>query len=128
MSKIIKSYGTMLILFLVGCGQENNKGGLAVPPAGFTADAKQGGQLFKENCARCHGVEGKGTNQGPPLVHIIYEPSHHSDLAFYMAIQNGVQSHHWQFGNMPSIPGVNPEQAGHIVAYIRMEQQKAGIK
>ena len=37
----------------------------------------------------------------PPLVHKLYEPGHHSDMAFIMAAKNGVRSHHWRFGNMP---------------------------
>ena len=34
-----------------------------------------------EQCATCHGADlkgsDKGSNQGPPLLHKIYEPSHH---------------------------------------------------
>jgi hypothetical protein len=29
---------------------------------------------------------------------------------------------------MPAIPGVSPEDVGHIVAYVRQEQRLAGIK
>ena len=41
-----------------------------------------------------------------PLVHKIYEPSHHSDMAFVLAAKNGVRSHHWNFGNMPPVKGL----------------------
>jgi hypothetical protein len=44
-----------------------------------------------------------------------------------MAVNKGVRQHHWQFGNMPPITGVSPEEGGHIVAYVREEQRKVGI-
>ena len=61
---------------------------------------------FTANCAACHGSRGVGTKQGPPLVHKIYEPNHHADVAFQRAAENGVRAHHWEFGNMPKIEGV----------------------
>lgn len=98
-----------------------------LPAPGFVADAKQGSQLFLANCARCHGAVGKGTDQGPPLVHPVYRPGHHADLTFHWAVSRGIKQHHWQFGNMPPLPGVSPEEVGHIIAYVRAEQRKAGI-
>ena len=50
----------------------------------------QGKTLFEQNCSVCHGPAGDGTVQGPPLVHIIYEPNHHADAAFILAARNGV--------------------------------------
>ncbi len=46
---------------------------------------KAGEERFNDLCARCHGMAGRGTNMGPPLVHKIYEPSHHADFAFMRA-------------------------------------------
>ena len=43
----------------------------------------QGKELFAQNCSVCHGPAGDGTTQGPPLVHIIYEPNHHADAALH---------------------------------------------
>ena len=87
----------------------------------------QGEGLFNNNCARCHGPQGSGTNQGPPLVHKIYEPSHHADFAFQRAAAQGVRAHHWEFGNMPKIEGVTPEDVTEITRYIRWLQQQVGI-
>lgn len=42
----------------------------------------------------CHGENGRGTRVGPPLVHKIYEPSHHGDGAFGRAVRQGVVAHH----------------------------------
>lgn len=99
-----------------------------IPPEGFETDPHRGRQLFVANCAQCHGADALGTDQGPPLIHRIYEPSHHSDLAFYIAMARGVHQHHWEFGDMPPIPAVDGEDAAHIIAWIRQEQRAAGIQ
>ena len=74
------------------------------------------------------GPAGDGTTQGPPLVHIIYEPNHHADVAFLLAARNGVQAHHWRFGDMPPVPGVTDEIVLEIVGYIRWLQRQVGIE
>lgn len=101
---------------------------LHLPGPDFVADIARGKQLFAANCARCHGVAGRGTDQGPPLVDQTYRPSHHGDLVFHMAVKNGARQHHWGFGDMPPVPGLSPEDVGHIIAYVRAEQRKAGIR
>ena len=68
-----------------------------------------------------------GTDQGPPLVHKLYEPGHHTDAAFYRAATQGVVSHHWSFGNMPPVPGVSRRSVTKIVAYVRALQRANGI-
>lgn len=83
---------------------------------------------FDANCALCHGINGAGgTGKGPPLIHAIYNPGHHSDAAFYYAAANGVRQHHWLFGNMPPQPQVSEGQMAGIVAYIRELQVANGI-
>ncbi|MBE0509834.1 MAG: cytochrome c [Chromatiales bacterium] len=98
-----------------------------IPPQGFVTDLQRGQQLFVANCAQCHGTDARGSDKGPPLIHRIYEPSHHSDLAFYFAVSRGTHQHHWNFGNMPPVPGVNGEDAAHIIAWVRQQQRAAGI-
>jgi len=118
-----------IIIFFTACQSEQGSvsSGPWIPPKTFVADPVLGQKIFAKHCAKCHGRGGKGTDKGPPFVHKVYEPSHHSDVAFYMAIRNGVQAHHWSFGNMPPVPMVSAEQAGHIVAYVRKLQRNAGI-
>jgi mono/diheme cytochrome c family protein len=99
-----------------------------IPPETFEPDAATGSSLFAAHCAVCHGPEALGTEQGPPLIHRIYEPSHHSNLAFYRAIALGVHQHHWEFGDMPPVPGVSGEDAAYIISWIRQQQQLAGIQ
>jgi len=93
----------------------------------LTAAAKRGERVFAANCAVCHGKNAAGSNSGPPLVHMIYEPSHHGDGSFISAVQNGVRQHHWNYGNMPRQPSISSRQAGQIITYVRELQRANGI-
>ena len=96
--------------------------GVAVPPELQAGEAK-----FNAHCAACHGPQATGTQQGPPLVHKIYEPNHHGDAAFLRAAELGVKAHHWEFGNMPKIESVSAADVEHINRSIRWLQRQAGI-
>ena len=91
------------------------------------AELQEGEAKFITFCSRCHGTQGKGTDNGPPLVHKIYEPNHHADMAFQQAAARGVRAHHWKFGNMPKIEDVKSEDVTKIIGYIRWLQRQAGI-
>lgn len=91
------------------------------------ADAARGEELFASNCAACHGPAAMGTRTGPPLVHEFYVPSHHADAAFQLAVRNGVQPHHWSFGPMPPIPGIDASDVADIIAHVRQLQREAGL-
>ncbi|MCV0425726.1 MAG: cytochrome c [Roseibium sp.] len=83
---------------------------------------------FQANCATCHGDKADGRNGiGPPLVHKIYEPGHHADGAFYLAVKQGVRAHHWTFGNMPPVATVTETDVDNIVGYVRALQRANGI-
>ncbi len=97
-------------------------------PASFTDIEQFGLTAFTAKCADCHGVNGAGrAGIAPPLVHKIYEPSHHGDMAFELAARNGVRAHHWPFGNMPPVEGLTGADIGVIVAYVRAMQRENGI-
>ena len=98
------------------------------PTPGLMPNPAQGKVLLDKHCAACHGSDLLGSDKGPPLLHRIYEPSHHSDAAFQLAVRNGVRAHHWQFGDMAPVPQLTPDDVAHITAYIRMEQRKVGIR
>ena len=99
---------------------------VTVPP--LSAAAEQGARAFNDNCAVCHGTNAAGrAGSGPPLVHIIYEPNHHGDASFHMAVRNGVRSHHWSFGDMAPVPGVSEDEVASIIAYVRELQRANGI-
>ena len=124
-------------LLMAGCAQDVEL--RYEPPApgntvsGPTAEsalsktALAGQDLFDNNCLRCHGENASGTNQGPPLVHIYYEPGHHSDASIRNAVRNGVPAHHWRFGDMPPVPEVSADELEKIICYLREAQRAEGI-
>ena len=96
-------------------------------PSQLSPAAETGRVAFADNCAVCHGENGEGSNQGPPLIHTIYEPSHHADIAFVLAAQNGSRAHHWNFGNMPPQPQVSEQEIAAIIQFVREVQRANGI-
>lgn len=98
-------------------------------PASLSPEATMGQRAFEATCAACHGENATGKmGFGPPLVHKIYEPSHHADMAFQLAVRNGVRAHHWKFGDMPPQTGLSPSDVANIVAYVRELQRANGIE
>ena len=97
-------------------------------PVNLTDKEQIGARAFDAKCANCHGDNAAGRDgMGPPLVHIIYEPNHHGDQAFHLAVMNGVRGHHWPFGNMPAVDGLTNGDVDTIVAYVRALQRANGI-
>ncbi len=90
-----------------------------------TEAQKIGQDLFIKKCANCHGNAAVGKfGIAPPLVHKIYEPSHHPDQAFYRAAKYGARAHHWPFGDMPAVEnGISDTEISKIISYIRALQK-----
>lgn len=98
-------------------------------PDTLSPEAAIGQRAFDATCADCHGTHATGRmGFGPPLVHKIYEPGHHADMSFYLAVQNGVRAHHWRFGDMPAQTGLTRADVAGIVAYVRELQRANGIE
>lgn len=94
----------------------------------LSAEAGRGRDLFDQSCAGCHGENAAGRDGiAPPLVHVVYEPGHHADGAFFLAAARGVRQHHWSFGDMPAVPDVTPQEVAAIIAYVRALQRANGI-
>ncbi len=130
------AWGLSTVILSIGCsesgtGAQEQLAGPAKPVVEVSLkvpdELQTGNEKFHTFCAPCHGPQGVGTDHGPPLVHKIYEPSHHADMAFYRAAAQGVRAHHWKFGNMPKIDGVTSEDVTEIIGYVRWLQQQAGI-
>ena len=100
---------------------------VAVVVPALDAPATKGAAIFSDNCAVCHGANASGSENGPPLIHKIYEPNHHGDGSFLLAVRQGVRAHHWPFGNMPAIDGISDDDVAHIVYYVRTLQKANGI-
>ena len=97
-------------------------------PNTLSQNAQNGKRGFEAKCAACHGVNAAGQDGvAPPLVHKIYEPSHHGDESFQRAVSMGVQAHHWRFGNMPPVEGLTRGDVKMIISYIRELQRSNGI-
>jgi mono/diheme cytochrome c family protein len=87
-----------------------------------------GAGLYQANCAVCHGSDLRGTDQGPSFLSVVYEPGHHGDGAFLIAVMAGVRQHHWDFGPMPPIPGLTAQDVEAIVAFVRDQQRIHGFE
>lgn len=115
----------MAWLALAPSGEASATQTVSVPE--LSALAKTGKVAFDATCAQCHGTNGSGTDKGPPLIHRIYNPGHHGDESFRRAVRNGVQRHHWNFGDMPAQPKVTDRQVEEIIAFVRAVQTANGI-
>jgi mono/diheme cytochrome c family protein len=120
----------LLLALLAACAPGESEDAPAAPPPlpPTPAELAGGESLYVSACASCHGVEATGTSQGPPLAHVIYEPSHHGDASFQLAVRGGVRAHHWGFGDMPPQPQVAAEDVAEIVRYVRWVQRQRGIE
>lgn len=113
----------LVLLSLAGCGGAATDDVAAQDPALVA----KGSELYAANCAGCHGQDLRGTDQGPPFLSPIYEPGHHSDGAFLLAVQTGVRAHHWNFGDMPPVEGLSQGDVEAIVAFVREAQRTEGF-
>ncbi|MCY3779932.1 MAG: cytochrome c [Chloroflexi bacterium] len=125
-------FGALLVVALLAYFAMSDDGSEGVTvevimPAELSAEAEKGGAIFKANCQACHGPSASGTKLGPPLIHDIYNPGHHSDEAFYVAAAIGVRQHHWPYGDMPAQSQVSREDVTLIIRYIRELQEANGI-
>ncbi len=98
------------------------------PTKGLMPNPASGKKLYEASCSQCHGNDLRGSKEGPPLIHRVYEPGHHGDASFQIAVKYGSRQHHWQFGDMKPVPDLTPDDVAHITAFVRAEQRKAGIR
>jgi len=120
-----------VLFFTQSNGKNPNKNeqanAIAINIPELSTDARTGETYFNTKCAACHGVNGTGTENGPPLIHKFYVPNHHGDEAIQRAAKVGVPSHHWNFGNMPPVAGITRAEVAKIVIYIREIQKANGL-
>lgn len=108
-------------------GETRRDGAPDVALPSLTGTALAGQSLFAANCSECHGSKAQGTDNGPPLIHKIYEPGHHADETFQRAVKLGARAHHWSFGDMPRVEGVSRGDVEKILAFVRAVQRHNGI-
>ena len=125
------------LLMVTGCGEDSatqyetagsddTEATQATGPS-LSEMAREGEELFDANCSVCHGEKATGTDQGPTLIDRIYHPGHHSDVSIRNAVSEGVQQHHWVFGDMAPVAGVSSDDVEEIICYVRELQRADGI-
>lgn len=117
----------VVLLALASCGGQAGEPDTGIQPQD-PGLVEAGASLFDANCAVCHGGDLRGTPVGPSLLSVVYEPGHHADGAFLAAVFQGSRAHHWQFGDMPPIPGLTVEDVQAIVAFVRERQRVQGFE
>ena len=112
-----------------GAGAPADGGAMAqVVVPDLKPDQTIGARLFESNCAACHGQNAAGREGiAPPLVHQIYRPAHHADVAIFVAVRIGVRAHHWTFGPMIPVEELSEADIAMIVGYLRALQRANGI-
>ena len=124
----MKALGAVALaaVLLAGCaGSDGPDSGNPAPDGQLTA---QGEDLYQANCARCHGTDLRGTEEGPSMLSEVYVPGHHADAAFLIAVQRGSPQHHWRFGDMPPVEGLTADDVAAIVAFVRETQRSQGFE
>jgi mono/diheme cytochrome c family protein len=111
----------LLVLLAIGsaCGDDDGASGSATGA---------GEALYQQSCAVCHGGDLRGTDIGPSQLSEVYEPGHHPDDSFRAAIAEGAVAHHWDFGDMPPVPGLTDDEVDQIIAFIREQQELHGFE
>lgn len=124
LSVLVLGLGVFALKFIGGSSSDTK---VTVKVPDLSPEAFQGKAVFVANCTQCHGQNAGGTDKGPPLVHDIYNPGHHADGAFFLAVKKGVRQHHWPYGNMPPQLQVAENKIPSIIRYVRELQQANGI-
>ncbi len=119
--------GVAIALIVTACSNATNNGvtGISVQDPQLVT---QGANLYQASCAECHGSDVRGTDRGPSFLSDVYEPGHHSDVAFLLAVQRGSAAHHWKFGDMLPIDGLTTDDVDAIVAFVRETQRIEGFE
>jgi mono/diheme cytochrome c family protein len=118
----------LLLAAAVACGPGEGVDPALLADAVTPAEHERGRAVFDAHCVVCHGEMALGTDAGPPLVHSVYRMRHHGDDAFRIAVTRGVRAHHWRFGDMPAVPGLDEADIEDVIRYVRWLQRTAGIE
>ncbi len=119
---VIVGGGIIVLGLLSGSQSQTTSAGVRDP-----VEIARGAEIYSASCAVCHGTDLEGTETGPPFLNTIYAPNHHADEAFQRAVLGGVVPHHWNYGTMAPVDGLDRDEVALIVEFVRSEQEAAGI-
>ena len=119
---------TLLISISIAVAVLTDSDSRIVDLSGVDTSGVDGANVFATSCAQCHGTGLRGTNTGPPLLNDIYRSAHHPDAAIISAILIGSRQHHWSFGAMAPIAGLDESQIAAVITFIREQQRIVGIE
>lgn len=123
MAKITLSFVLMALFTLIYFTE--NVGAQSAPKT--PSFQNMGKMLYEGFCSECHGKDLNGSDKGPPFLNRIYLPGHHGDASFYNAAKNGAKAHHWKFGDMKPVEGIEDTHVALIVKYVRYVQKQSGM-
>lgn len=122
----------------IACASENGSPGSTAEPTAEAPAAKasvtpamieRGRELYKSNCAACHGDTGKG--DGPGAGVLKPPPRDHTDKAYMDTLTDKEIGDIIKMGGavkgkplMPSHPQFNPDDLAALVAYVRSLSQE----
>jgi len=116
-SAVMLPVASILVPYMVTAHEGHDLGITVKVPLLMSPSARAGEKTYRDVCSSCHGKYAEGTHKGPSL--IPYDKAHHPDGQFVGAIQSGVDEHHWNFGDMPPIDGLNDSEMHEVIAYVR---------
>ena len=122
---ILSAYFPGAILFaactkaILPVPNENGAAQNTAPASSPSPASPDGAELYKDNCARCHGDAGKGSKKGIPLIsgHAL----HHTEQQYLEQVRDGKANKMPAFRDKSSA-----EEIDAIVKYVRNVMQ-AGI-
>ena len=100
-------------------GGRNLREFLGLGPAPDEAAAKKGEPLYRENCAACHGENGRGA-QAPSLVRSVLVLHDEKGEAIAPLLRNGRPQ-----AGMPAFPSLGAEDVYNIAEYLHLQVELA---
>jgi mono/diheme cytochrome c family protein len=103
---------------------QTQPGRVGLTPASIPIVMSNGQQVYKDNCARCHGDQGEGqSTAAPPLKNSRIVSMNHSvnvvRMVLYGGYAPGTELNPRPFGMPPFYPTLSSEQIASVLTYIR---------